>query len=69
MRYLNISPNISKLPGIDIKSLLLNKLKTLCNTIWKEELVNERKNNTGENKLRTYRLFKHNFSFELYVLY
>jgi hypothetical protein len=29
MRYLNISPNISKLPGIDIKSLLLNKLKTL----------------------------------------
>ena len=33
MRYLNISPNIFKLPGIDIKSLLLNKLKTLCNKI------------------------------------
>ena len=30
---LNISPNIFKLPGIDIQSLLLNKLKTLCNKI------------------------------------
>ena len=69
MRYLNISPNMFKLPGIDIKSLLLNKLKTLCNKIWKEELFNDRRNNTGGNKLRTYRLSKHNFSFELYVLY
>ena len=47
MRYLNISPSIFKFPGIDIKSLLLNKLKTLCNKIWKEELFNDRRNNTG----------------------
>ena len=69
MRYLNSSPNIFKLPGIDIKSLLLNKLKTLCNKIWKEEIFNDRRNHTGGNKLRTYRLFKYNFSFESYLLY
>jgi hypothetical protein len=28
-----------------------------------------RRNNTGGNKLRTYRLFKPNFSFEPYLLY
>jgi hypothetical protein len=28
VRYLNISPNIFKLPGIDMKSLFLNKLHT-----------------------------------------
>jgi hypothetical protein len=48
VRYLNISPNIFKLPGIDMKSLFLNKLKTLCNKIWKEEIVNDSRNNTGD---------------------
>jgi hypothetical protein len=69
VRYLNISPNIFKLPGIDMKSLFLNKLKTLCNKIWKEEIVNDSRNNTGGNKFRTYRLCKHHFSFEPYLLH
>jgi hypothetical protein len=37
--------------------------------MWKEELFNDRRNNIGGNKLRTYRLVKHIFSFELDVLH
>jgi hypothetical protein len=35
----------------------------------KEELFNDRRNNIGGNKLKTYRLFKPNFSFAPYLLY
>jgi hypothetical protein len=45
MRYLNISPNTFKLPGIDIKSLLNVKLFVI--KFWKEELFNDRRNNIG----------------------
>ena len=47
----------------------LINLKLFVIKFWKEEIFNDRRNNTGWNKLRTYRLFKYNFSFESYLLY
>jgi len=47
----------------------LINLKLFVIKFWKEESFNDRRNNTGGNKLRTYRLFKYNFSFESYLLY
>jgi nanoRNase/pAp phosphatase (c-di-AMP/oligoRNAs hydrolase) len=44
-------------------------LKLFVITFWKEELFSDRRNNIVGNKLRTYRLFKYNFSFESYLLY
>ena len=47
----------------------LINLKLFVIKFWKEELFNDRRNNIGGNKLKTYRLFKHNFSFAPYLLY
>ena len=47
----------------------LINLKLFAIKFWKEAIFNDRRNNTGGNKLRTYRLFKYNFSFEFYLLY
>ena len=47
----------------------LINLKHFVIKFWKEELFNDRRNNIGGNKHRTYRLFKHNFSFAPYLLY
>ena len=59
--YLNIDlKNILKIKSC-IKTVLLNKLKSKYNKIWKEEIFDDSRSKNYGNKLRTYRKFKGNF--------
>ena len=49
------------------KSYLYSILKPKYNTIWKNEIFHDRIGKRYGNKLRTYRLFKNDFSFEPYL--
>jgi hypothetical protein len=45
-----------------------SKLKQKYNFVWRSEIYDDRNNKQGDNKLRTYRLFKDNISSEKYLL-
>lgn len=51
-----------------IKPIILSKITLIYKNIWRHELFNDqRKNPLQKNKLRTFRLFKNNFSYETYL--
>jgi hypothetical protein len=51
----------------NIKSYFYSKLRPKYNAVWKTEIFNDRHGKQYGNKLRTYRLFKNNFTFESYL--
>ena len=51
----------------NLKKFILNRLKLKYNQLWYSSLNDDRKSMSFGNKLRTYRLFKNNISFEPYL--
>ena len=56
-------------PPLQVKwSVPYSKLKQKYNFVWRSEIYDDKNNKQGDNKLRTYRLFKDNISLEKYLL-
>ena len=49
------------------KQYIYSKLHEKYNSIWKNELLSDDRNSGHSNKLRTYKIFKQNFSYEEYL--
>ena len=67
LQYINVDEKyILNLKSI-LKKYLFDKFKTRYNIIWKKQLFDDRIGKNFGNKLRTYRTFKYNFTFEPYL--